>query len=88
MGDFERKVRYCFFRRLFCSFSGLRALCKRRLWKRVCLSIGTTLGDLEWGGGGVGFVYRRLRETVKEGSGNGESLSGGRAPLLRILMDV
>jgi len=43
-------------------------MCKRRLWKWVSLPI----GDLEWK-----FVYRGLRETIKEGSGNGVSLSMG-----------
>jgi hypothetical protein len=68
-------------------FSGLRAMCKRRLWKRASFSIGAPLGDLEEGSF-TGWLW----ETAKEGSGNGASVSmvalwgeaGGRAPLLWI----
>jgi hypothetical protein len=50
--------------------SGLRVLYKRRLWKRISLSIGAPLGKLEGG-----FVYGRFLETVKESSGNGASVA-------------
>jgi hypothetical protein len=50
--------------------SGLQVLYKRRLWKWASFSIGALLGKLEGG-----FVYRGLRETVKEGSGTGASLA-------------
>jgi len=38
-GDFEREVRFCFY----------RGMCKRRLWKQASLSIGTPLGVHEGG---------------------------------------
>jgi hypothetical protein len=45
-------------------------MCKIRLWKWVYLPMRAPLGDLEGR-----FVYWGLRETVKEGSGSGVSLS-------------
>jgi hypothetical protein len=84
--DFERKLRFCFIRRLI--FSGLQELCKRRLWKWTSLSIGPPLG------GGAHLLGTPERQ-MKEGSGNGASLSmealpgepGGRTPLVGTLKD-
>jgi hypothetical protein len=66
-------------------YLGIRELCKIRLWKRI-----SPLGNLE-GGSFTGDYERQM----KEGSGNGASLSTGdlrgepreRAPLQGILKD-
>jgi hypothetical protein len=68
-------------------------MCKRRIWKWVSLSIGAPLGNLEGR-----FIYWGLWETVKQGSGNGVSLSlsmgalwwepKGRALLVGALKDI
>ena len=70
--DFERKVRFCFIRRPWFFFGGgeLQAICKRRPQQEAPLSIADPLGDLKGR-----FVYQGLWQTVKEGSGNGVSLS-------------
>jgi hypothetical protein len=57
-GGFEGKVSY-------------QGMCKRRLLKRVCLSIGTPLGNL----GRLGLFTGNFEREMKDGSGNGTSLS-------------
>ena len=66
-------------------------LCRGRLWIQASLSIGALLGNLEGGS-----FTRYFERWMKEGSGNGASLSvgalwgepRGRAPLLGTLKDV
>jgi len=43
-GDFEGKLKFCFY----------QGMCRRRIWKRVSLTLGALLGDL--GGRGDPFI--------------------------------
>jgi len=68
-GHFERKMRFCFIKRA-CLLGNLREKCKRRLWKRTSLSIGSPSGEP-----GVGLVLPGTLRHRLEGSGIGMSLS-------------
>jgi len=60
-GDFERKLKFCIY----------QGMCKRRLWKWASLHRGP-LGNVEGGS-----FTRDFERQMKEGSGNGVSMSMG-----------
>lgn len=70
-GDFEKKVILCFIRRPVSPPRALRDVKKMALEMGISLHTGHT-GNLE-----ARFIYQRLQERVKEGSGNEVSLFMG-----------